>query len=165
MQLNEIVGSAVGGGATALIVVMTLIQISPLKVNPWSFIGKIFGKIARKIGRTVNGELFDEINSLKEQIKTLENKIDGVETQVKDVKDDISETKAIDCRTRILHFGDEVLHKFKHTKEHFDEVLKDIKTYNDYCEKHPNFPNHTTVLTSKRIIEIYEECLKDGDFL
>ncbi len=172
MQLNEIVGSAIGGGTAALIAVMTLIQISPLKVNPWSFIGKLFGKIVRKFGRVINGELFDEINSLKEQINTLEGKmesvdtkIDGVETKVKDVREDISETKAIDCRTRILHFGDEVLHKQRHTKEHFDEVLRDIRTYDIYCKNHPEFPNHTTVLTSKRIIEIYEECLKNGDFL
>lgn len=165
MSLNEIAGSAVSGGTVALVVLMTLIQVSPLKINPWSFIGKLFGKIARKIGRFINGELFDEFNTLKEQMKTLEGKIDGVETKVKDVRDDISENKAIDCRTRILHFGDEVLHRQKHTKEHFDEILKDIKTYDDYCESHPDFPNHTTVFTSKRIMEIYEECLKNGDFL
>lgn len=165
MSLNEIVLAVSGGSTATAIVVMTLIQISPLKINPWSFVSKLFRKIVRKIVRVINGELFDEISSLKKQIGALENKIENVNTEVKSVEDAISEQAAIDCRTRILHFGDEVLHNVRHTKEHFDEILRDIKTYNDYCTEHPNFPNHTTVLTSKRIMEIYEECLKDGDFL
>lgn len=165
MSLNEILVAIAGGSTATAIAIMTLLQISPIKINPWSFVGKIFKKVIRKIGRTINSELFDEISSFKEQMKNLEEKIDGVETKVQDVKDDISETKAIDCRTRIHHFGDEVLHNVKHTKEHFDEILRDIKTYDKYCDTHPDFPNHTTELTSKRIMEIYGECLKDGDFL
>lgn len=165
MSLNEIAGAIAGGSTVTVVLIMTLLQISPLKINPWSFIGKVFGKIVRKIGRTINGEIFDEISSLKEQISTLDTKIENVNTEVKSVENAISEQAAIDCRTRIHHFGDEVLHNIRHTKEHFDEILKDIKTYDTYCKEHPNFPNHTTVLTSKRIMQIYEECLKDGDFL
>ncbi len=87
MSLNEIIGSAVGGGTTAVVVVMTLLQISPLKINPWSFIGKIFGKIARKIGKAINSELY-------EKVEQLEAKIENICAEVKSVKDDISETKA-----------------------------------------------------------------------
>ncbi len=158
MPLNDVIKAIAGGSTATLIAVMTIVQLSPIKINPWSFIGKIFGKIARKIGKAINSELY-------EKVEQLEAKIENICTEVKSVKDDISETKAIDCRTRILHFGDEVLHRQKHTKEHFDEILKDIKTYEIYCKNHPSFPNHTTVLTSKRIKEIYEECLKNGDFL
>ena len=165
MQIYEMIKAVAGGSTILVIAVLTLIQISPLKINPWNFIGKLLKKLARKVGQAINSELFDEISSFKEQMKNLEEKFDGVETKVQDVKDDISETKAIDCRTRIHHFGDEVLHNVKHTKEHFDEILRDIKTYDKYCDTHPDFPNHTTELTSKRIIEIYGECLKDGDFL
>lgn len=165
MSLNEIIGAIASGGTLSAVIILTLIQVSPIKVNPWSFIGKVFGKIIRKICRAINAEIFDEIKSLKEQVSTLDTKIENVNTEVKSVENAISEQAAIDCRTRIHHFGDEVLHNIRHTKEHFDEILKDIKTYDTYCKEHPNFPNHTTVLTSKRIMQIYEECLKDGDFL
>ncbi len=158
MQIYEMIKAVAGGSTILVVAVLTLIQISPLKINPWNFIGNLLKKLARKVGQAINSELF-------ERMQLLEDKMEMISADVKGVKDDISEQAAIDCRTRILHFGDEVLHKQRHTKEHFDEILRDIKTYNDYCKSHPDFPNHTTVLTSKRIMEIYEECLKDGDFL
>ena len=81
------------------------------------------------------------------------------------MKENQEERDAISCRARILHFGDETIHGVRHTKEHFDQILRDITTYERYCDDHPNFENNTTVLTSQRIKDIYEECLKTKDFL
>ena len=46
MSIKEILAS--GGGV--LVVVMTLVQIAPVKLNPWSW-------LARSIGRAVNAEV------------------------------------------------------------------------------------------------------------
>ena len=35
----------------------TLVQVSPIKVNPWSW-------LARKIGRAINGEVIDRVDRL-----------------------------------------------------------------------------------------------------
>lgn len=46
MSLNEILAS---GGA--LLLFLTLVQITPIKVNPWSAVGKIIGNGMRAIGK------------------------------------------------------------------------------------------------------------------
>lgn len=139
MTMEEI---ATGGGV--LLAAMTLIQIAPIKVNPWS-------ALAKAIGRAINGEVI--------------TKVDRLERELLGMKENLEERDAISCRTRILHFGDETIHGVRHTKEHFDQILRDITTYERYCDDHPNFENNTTVLTSRRIKDIYEDCLKTADFL
>lgn len=50
MSLNEIITS--GGGV--VLVMLTVIQLAPIKVNPWS-------KIAKVIGRALNAEVMDKL--------------------------------------------------------------------------------------------------------
>ncbi len=140
MNLEELFLS--GGGI--LLVTMTLIQVAPIKVNPWS-------TIAKAVGRAINGEVIAKVEQLERDLEGM--------------KEAQEERDAISCRSRILHFGDETIHGVRHTKEHFDQILRDITNYERYCDSHPNFENNTTVLTSQRIKDIYEHCLKSADFL
>ena len=127
-----------------LIALLTLIQIAPIKINPWS-------AIAKTLGRAINKEMMDKLESLDKEMKQL--------------RDATALESVLNCRVRILHFGDETLHGQKHTKEHFDQILRDIDKYEHYCSTHPEFENNVTVLTSARIKEIYRKRLADGDFL
>ena len=51
---NEINHGAIGWGFVA-IAVLSLVQISPIKINPWSF-------IAKHLGRALNAEIFDRLD-------------------------------------------------------------------------------------------------------
>lgn len=132
------------GGGGVLLIVLSLIQISPLKLNPWSALG-------RAIGKAINGEVIE--------------KVDHLEKTIVGVREDADERAAIACRVRILRFGDEVRHDIRHSKDHFDQTLSDITEYERYCARHPEFKNNMTVLTSQRIQEIYAELLETNDFL
>ena len=55
MSLNEILAS---GGA--LLLFLTLVQITPIKVNPWSAVGKIIGNGMRAIGKSMNKDVMDK---------------------------------------------------------------------------------------------------------
>ena len=134
----------IGTAGGIVLIVLTLVQISPLKINPWSYIAKV-------IGRAINGEILEEVNKLKKEI-------DGM-------RKENSEQNAVNCRARILRFGDECLHGVKHTKDHFDQTLRDITAYERYCASHKDFENDITELTSKRIKAIYSHCLDTNDFL
>ena len=127
-----------------LIALLTLIQIAPIEINPSS-------TIAKTLGRAINKEMMDKLESLDKEMKQL--------------RDATALESALNCRVRIIHFGDETLHGQKHTKEHFDQILRDIDKYEHYCNTHPEFENNVTVLTSARIKEIYQKRLADGDFL
>lgn len=131
-------------GSGVVFIILTLIQLAPIKIDPWTAIGKA-------IGKAINNEVIE--------------KVDNLDSEVKSLKSEVAENVAVDCRARILRFGDEVLHGERHTKDHFEQILRDIKKYELYCEEHPEFENNVTELTSTRIAEIYKHCLDTNDFL
>lgn len=145
-----------GGGL--LLLLMTIIQIAPIKVNPWS-------TLARGLGKAIN-------TGIMQQIKDLETECQKTNAHVKSLEDTLETHMAnmdmkntISVRIRILRFGDEILQGVHHSKDSFDQVLEDITTYEHYCESHPCFKNNMTQLTVRRIKEVYEERLRLNDFL
>ncbi|MEG2177072.1 MAG: hypothetical protein RRY97_09385 [Oscillibacter sp.] len=132
------------GGGGALLVAMTLIQISPLKINPWS-------ALAKAVGRAINGEVISKVDKLGQDLQT--------------VRHEAVEQAAINYRARILRFGDEIMHDVRHSKDHFDQTLHDITEYERYCKGNPDFENNMTALTAARIKKIYSQCLEENDFL
>lgn len=131
-----------GGGA--LLALMTLIQITPIKINPWTWIG-------RCIGRAINGEVLEKVETLTRDVK--QN------------KEDDDEQWASLSRTHILRFGDEILHGMSHSKEHFNQVLLDISKYEQYCESHPQYINNIATATIQQIKKTYQKCLDENNFL
>lgn len=118
-----------------IIILLSLIQIAPIKINPWTWVGSWIGKI---IG----------VKEIHNKVEELDNKIDGLE-------DKVDKNQAITNRVRILRFGDELSRGADHSKESFDQVLDDITQYERYCVDHPKFENNKTVLTTKVIKETY----------
>ena len=51
---NEINHGAIGWGVVAIIV-LSLVQIAPIKINPWSF-------IVKHLGRALNAEVFERLD-------------------------------------------------------------------------------------------------------
>ena len=144
MDLSTMIATTTSGGLGIFIVILTIIQIAPIKVNPWSF-------IAKKIGKAMNGEVITKVDKINSDLKELKNVCD--------------EREANACRVRILRFNDEILHDIHHTKEHFDQILIDITAYEDYCRDHPKYKNHVTLLAIDNIRKIYKECEDKHDFL
>lgn len=128
----------------ALIGAVTLIQIAPIKVNPWSW----FGKTVRKF---LIGDIDDKLDKLAGKLDKLENIVD--------------EGDAVLARTHILRFNDELYNNIRHSKEYFDQQLDDIDRYNKYCAGHPTFENSRTVMAAKNIKDTYDRLLKDHKFL
>lgn len=140
----ERVISAIATAVVGAFAALTVLQVAPIKINPWTW-------IARAIGRAINAEVIDKVGKL--------------ETEVQTIKKNTEEHEAKSARVRILRFGDEILHDVKHSQEHFNQVLLDITEYEEYCSKHPEFRNNVTGITTKRIMETYERCLKENNFL
>jgi hypothetical protein len=146
MTLGELVGWAAVGAAA----LSTVVQISPIKINPWS-------ALAGWVGRAINGEVIKEVASLKDDIKAVKADIEGVKAAD-------AERDAKAARARILQFGDELIENEWHTKEHFDDVLQDIDDYEAYCRDHADFKNNRTHATTQYILEVYHRCLKEHRF-
>ena len=137
-------GQLTGGIALLSVGISAILEISPIRLNPWSL-------IARKIGRAINGEVIEKVEKLEKEIK--------------DMKESQEERDAKAARTRVLRFGDELIHDVKHTKEHFDDILQDMSDYEKYCEEHKDFKNDRMHLTSQHIKETYHRCMEEHSFL
>lgn len=140
MPLNEIF---IGGGL-GLLVLLSLIQIAPITIDPWTAIG-------RMIGRAINGDVLKEIKDTKAEL-------------AKHIKVD-DERNADLHRVRILQFNNELLRDIPHTREDFIEVLAEIDHYERYCESHPGYQNNRAVHAISNIGRVYDERLKKHDFL
>lgn len=138
-----------GGGL--LVILLTFIQISPIKVNPWS-------SLARSIGKAINSDIVSKFDDLDEKINNLEENL-------KDLKADCEKRDATLCRTHILRFGDEILHGMRHSYEHYQNVLLDIDVYEKYCSTHPLYKNNLAKMTIELIKKTYKESFNNKDFL
>ncbi len=128
-----------------------MIQISPIKIDPWS-------KLARAIGRAINKEVIDKVNKLEADVAEIKEIGDS-----RDAKEDERHAKTL--RRDILRFGDEIRHTPGHSKERFDDILLEITEYEAYCNSHPEFKNRMTTSTVKLIVSVYEKALEDDSFL
>ena len=144
MDFLELNNLAQHGMIGLLVILAGMIKIPKLELNIWNLIG-------RTIGRSVNKEVLEQVNILFKEVDTL--------------KKDEELERARQARQRILRFNDEILFEKRHSKEHFDEILDDIDTYEEYCRTHEDYENNKAVLAIATIREVYRDCLKTHDFL
>lgn len=98
-----------------------------------------------------HSEIMDAIQKLEARVESIDQKSD--------------ERNAVTARVRILKFCDEMLEGRRHTKDSFQQVLRDIDEYEDYCGQHPEFKNNQTISTINYIKNSYRERLEKHDFL
>lgn len=136
----------------------TLVQISPIKINPWSWIWNMLKWLWRGFCHSLNAEVLEtlvEVKAEQEDIKTrLQNHID---------LDDQREADKV--RASILHFNNELLRDVPHTKEEFVEILSKIDWYDDFCDTHKDYKNSRAVHAIANIERVYDERLAKHDFL
>lgn len=110
-----------------------------------------------------------ENTKLRQELTTAIEDIKSVQAENSERLESLSrhlyETDATNARYRILRFNDEVLHGTRHTKEHFDQILGDINSYESYCNAHPEYENNKAVLAIENIKKVYQKCATDNDFL
>lgn len=85
-----------------------------------------------------------------EAIQKIDNKLDQKTT--------------IGCRIRILKFMDEIIEGWEHSKDSYNQIMRDITDYLQYCDEHPQFLNHQTDATIEHIKKDYEQRLATNDF-
>ena len=126
MSMKEFVET----GGSVLLIALTLVQVAPIRINPWS-------AIARAIGKALNADLNEKMEA----------------------------NEAKTARYRIRRFDDEIRHKIRHSKEHFDQIIEDVDTYERYCQDHPRFPNGKAVSATDNVKRTYEKCKAENSFL
>lgn len=158
--------------AAAIFGLLTLVEITPIKLNPWSWFGSIIGKAFTGEVMKEMGGLKQEISGVKKEVGDVKKDVGSVKNEIKDIRQDVAdireeakEREATNRRSRILEFGDEILHGVKYSKEHFDQILLDVTSYENYCDEHKHYMNSVAEATIKHIKRVYQQCLEDDGFL
>lgn len=182
LQLKDLLSNSGWG----LIILLTLIQIAPIKINPWGALLKFLGKaINAELNEKMDGfkgdlqgikkdvatlqtdvtSLKDDVTTLKSDVVTMKNDINGVGGKVDKLRYTVDENEAKQARVRILRFSDEILNNIPHGDEHYAEILRCCDSYEEYCMAHPTFKNSVAVNSIDEIKKSYEEHRQKRSFL
>lgn len=142
--LMQAVRDLLMGGGLGAAALMGLLEIAPIKLNPWS-------AIARAIGNAVNADLLKELANTKSM---LQEHIEMDDKRNADMH-----------RWRILNFNNELLQDVPHTREDFIDILAEIDEYEDFCKNHPDYKNNRATHAIGNIGRVYDDRLKKHDFL
>lgn len=120
-----------------------VIQLSPIKLNPWS---RIFGWI----GKIINAELL--------------KKIEAQDAKIVQLQRDMDENEKDRIRHEVLSFANQCRRGIKHTKDEFDHVI-DLNTKYEHILRRTEDENGVFTAEYAYIREIYADCLRENKFL
>lgn len=144
------------GGAVAAI--LGLVEISPIKVNPWS-------AIAKAIGKAINADVLKDLQAVQAAQKEAQEALDKHIEDDKAQKASDDEYKAETHRAAFLAFNTSLLRGELHTQEDFFDAFRHIDRYEDYCRAHPGYKNNRAAHAIANIGRVYDDRLKARDFL
>lgn len=133
-----------------LIGLSAIIQITPIKINPWTALFKW-------IGNKANEDLRREVGGLNKKIDDLAHDVDNLDKQRKEDKKDR-------IRHVVLDFANSCRNGRKHTKDEYLHII----TLNDKYKKllqETGDSNGVFDVEYEYIISLYKECQEKNDFL
>ena len=137
MTIYEMVSKMTGGelagwAIVLLIILLSLIQISPLKLNPWD-------SILGWIGKKTSGEMREQQGELKRQVCDL---------------------WITAHRQSILTFARECRANIDHDAEEWNHILSVADEYEVYCQKN-TVSNGVVKADTKYIRDLYQELSRE----
>ena len=123
----------------------------------WEFLKNVFDRITQRKKVTIE-EIGTKLDEQGKQIDALEEAFNQ-----KNKADAEKEAKA--ARRRILRADDEIRMGMKHSKDFFDDVLRDIDAYEEFCDEHPHFKNRCAESAIRNVSETYDTCKAQNSFL
>ena len=131
--MEQIIDSLNAGTITAAVVaLLSLIQISPIKVNPWD---TIFGWIGKKVNR-------------------------GMDDRMRELERQISDMWIQSHRQSILTFAREARNEITHSADEWAQILSLADEYEIYCQQH-TVSNGVVKADTEYIRNLYQELSRD----
>ena len=113
-----------------------LVEITPIQVNPLSW-------LLKWIGSKVNGEMIKRIDKLEANVDT--NEMDRI-------------------RWEVLDFANSCRNGRRHTQDEFEHIVTLVKKYEGLLEKLGK-ENGVFEMEYKYIVKLYEKCQQENDFI
>lgn len=128
---------------TIIIAVPTLIQIAPIKINPWS-------ALLKWISKAVVGDAC--------------NKIDGLIQKVETIEQSVTENEKDRIRWEILDFANSCRNGRQHTRDEYQHIITLNNKYRKLLDQTSD-SNGVFEIEFEYIKNLYAERLEKNDFL
>lgn len=142
-QLMEMIVADRGPILLVIVLALTLIQITPVKINPWSAMFKWLGK-------QLNTDVIKKITAVEERLD--EHIKDSLDNEIRE------------RRVAILDFSSSIIRGVNYHREKFDFMINECDSYEEYCRKN-EIKNGVAEASIAEIRRIYQEHLRNADFL
>lgn len=109
-----------------------------------------------------SGAVFSFVQFLITLFFSRKDKTAEIEKKIDILADKVAENQAVNARTAILRFSDELRNNLPHSAEYYRQIFDDIDLYSKFCETHPGFKNTYTTIATKHIGEVYERLTREG---
>ena len=145
MNLVQLIDLKTGTSIAVFLILflMTIIQIAPIKINPWD-------KILVWFGNHMNADIVKRVDVIEEKL----------DEHIKDS----SEERIRKVRADILDFGNACMNGRPHTKEEFEFVISECDQYEKHIEK-LQIKNGVATATIREIRRLYEKGIQENSFL
>lgn len=144
------IGAIIGWAAGALAVLGTFVEVSKIKINPWS-------SLFRWIGKKMNAEVMEEIKELKKN-----------DEEIRKEQEEIKRQQAIDAcdaiKTEVFGFYNECKRGLKHSEAEFNHIAQQNKKYEELLEITKE-PNGVYEMEFEFIMRIFKKAMAENDFL
>lgn len=135
-KIIEIIKEIATHPEVLIIGALTLVEVAPIKINPWK-------RFFKWIGKMINGEVQERLTSLQL---------------------DFEQTKAQDKRWHILSFANSCRNGKLHSREEWKHAISELREYEQYtADKH--IENGVIEEDAKYLRELYRERNRKNDFL
>lgn len=125
-----------------IFIMLTLVEITPIKINPWS-------GLFHWIGRQANSELYNAVKVLTNDLEKL--------------KKDFETKNANDLRWAILGFANTCRKGDRHSREEWEHVVDQMAFYEEYVEDR-NITNGVIREDTRYLRELYHRICVENDF-
>ena len=125
-------GELAGWAVVLIVLLFSLIQISPLKINPWD-------NILGWVGQKVNGDM---------------------QAQLKELKKHVQDMWVASHRQTVLMFAREARAGVEHSSDEWTNVLNMIAEYEAFCQGHTT-TNGIVKADSEYIRNLYQELSRE----
>lgn len=142
-QLLKLLQDDTGIFVSFILFISIFIEITPVKINPLSF-------LIKWVGDSFNRDAREKLSSISLQLNDVSNRIDKIEIN--------------DMRSAILDFANSCMNERKHTKEEFEHII-DLHTQYEETIAKRGMRNGRVDLAFKYISELYDKCLHENSFL
>ena len=134
----------------------------------WEFIKWLFSALFTLFTGRRKATTQDISNSVKQlmtESSEMRADIRAIKEEARVHNEENLEERAKSNRSKILRFDDELRIGIRHSYEYFEDILRTVKEYEDYCDSHPKFKNRQAVSAIKHIQEAYDEAHENNTFI